>query len=196
MIGGAIAILVGLLTLVEYIVGRPLGIDRLLFSSSVAAPSGSIPGRQAFTTALALVLLGSALVVLDARPRRGPQPAQLLALLSTLIALLALMGYAAGVPSFYGVIGSLAPTGMALLTAILVAFLGIGIVCARPEQGLMAILQSRGADGVVVRRLVLVPVVLPLVTGDWHVSKVNNADSTIPNSAVGSFQWPISQCSH
>lgn len=164
-LAAAITLLIGLLTLAEYSLGSQLGVDRLMFPDSVAADHSPIPGRPGFTTALALVMIGSALWLLDARPRRGPQPAQLLAVLSTLVALLALLGYAAGVPSFYGVIPSLTPSGMALHSAIVIALLGAGIVCSRPAQGLMVILQSHGADGIVGRRLLLVPVVLPLVTG-------------------------------
>ena len=109
--------LIGLLTLFEYGLGRPLGVDQLLFSASVAAETSPIPGRPAFTTAMAFVFLGSALLLMDVRSRRGPQFDQVMAVLSTLVALLALLGYLAGVPVFYGVITSLAPSGMAISSA-------------------------------------------------------------------------------
>ena len=157
--GGAAVI--GLLTLAEYLLGRDLGIDQLLARDLGATSPAALPGRPPVHTALALVLVGLALGGLDVRPRRGPQPAQLLAVLSTLVALLALLGYACGVPTFYGRFSFWPHTGMALHTALLVTLLGAGIVCARPG-GLMAILLSPGAGGVVARRLLLVPVALPL----------------------------------
>lgn len=165
--------LLGLLTIAEYLLNKNLGIDLILFREAAVRQSSALPGRPAFLTAISLLLLGTAILVLDFQPRRGPRPAQLLAVLAILLALLALLGYAAGVPPFYGVFPALASAGMALHFAIAVVFLGAGIIAARPERGLMAIFLSRGADGTVARRLILVPVVvppmecLPLLGGEW-----------------------------
>lgn len=158
-------ILLGLLTIAEYLLNTNLGIDSILFREAAVRQSSAAPSRPAFLTALSLLLLGLAILVLDYQPRRGPLPAQFLALLAILVALLALLGYAAGVPPFYGVFPALASAGMALHFAIAVVFLGAGIIAARPDRGLMAIFLSRGPDGTVARRLILVPVVLPLATG-------------------------------
>jgi signal transduction histidine kinase len=159
------AALIGLFTLAEYLFGWDLGLDQLLVSQSARVGEGPIPGRPGFHTALTLALTGLAFLLLDVRQRRGPQPAHLLMLLAALIALLALIGYACGVPAFYGSVSFWPNTGMALHTALLVPLLGAGLVCARPAAGLMAILLSTGPGGTVVRWLLLAPVVLPLVLG-------------------------------
>jgi signal transduction histidine kinase len=160
--GAAVAVLIGLLTLAEYVLDRDLLVDRLLFSDSVAADPSPTPGRPAFPTALALVLVGSALGLLDAR--RGSL-AQGLGLLAALIALLALLGFVAGVRSFYGVVSAYPNSGMAVHTAVAIVLLGAGIITARPDRSLMAVLLDRGAAGTVARWLLAVPVALPLVTG-------------------------------
>jgi two-component system, cell cycle sensor histidine kinase and response regulator CckA len=145
---GAVA-LIGLCTLAAYLAGQ--------------GRFGA--GLPAFLSALALALIGLALLLLDARPRRGPPPDQALLVLATLVALLALLGYACGVPSFYGHFSSLPFGSMAPQTALLCALLGAGGLFARPGSGLAAIVLSGGAGGVVARRLLLAPVLLPLVLG-------------------------------
>src|SRR6267143_1762233 len=53
---------VGLLTLGEYLSGRDLGIDHLLFREHGAEPGSPTPGRMGVETALCFVFLGIALV--------------------------------------------------------------------------------------------------------------------------------------
>ena len=54
-------------------------------------------------TAVNFLLLGAALMIIDRPLRRFRWPAQLLALSAAMTALLALMGYAYGLRSFYGI---------------------------------------------------------------------------------------------
>jgi signal transduction histidine kinase len=154
----AAVVLIGALSLAEYLLGRGLGIDAL------PAP-GSAVGQTAPHTGLALGALGLALGLLDCRPLWGRQAAQLLAVLAVLVALLALIGYAAGVPAFYGKLTFWPSAGIGPHTAVLIALLGGGLLCARPAWGLMAVLLSPGAGGVVARRLLPAPVLVPLVLG-------------------------------
>jgi signal transduction histidine kinase len=159
---GTAAALLGVLTLAEYASARELGIDRFLIPGAAGAVIG---GRPAPTTALALAALGLAVVLLDCRPLRGQQASQLLTVFAVLVALLALIGHACGVAPFYGNFSLWPDAGMALHTATLVALLGVGLLCARPGRGLVAILLGPGAGGVVARRLLLAPVLVPLVLG-------------------------------
>jgi signal transduction histidine kinase len=82
-----------------------------------------------------------------------------------LLALLALVGHACGVPPFYGRFSFWPSPGMALPTALLLTLLGAGALCARPDRGLTLILLSPGGGGVVARRLLLAPVLVPLALG-------------------------------
>jgi len=65
----AAAALVGLLSLCEYVLGRDLGIDQLLFHEAAGAVGTSNPGRMAPNTALAFLLVTCALAFLDVRSR-------------------------------------------------------------------------------------------------------------------------------
>jgi signal transduction histidine kinase len=103
--------------------------------------------------------------------------------------LLALIGYARGIPSFYGRLSFFPSTGMALHTALLVTVLGVGIVATRPDDGLVAILLSPGAGGVVGRLLLLAPVVLPLVLG-WL--RLAGERAGLYNAEVGNWLFALS----
>ncbi|MBI3301003.1 MAG: PAS domain S-box protein [Deltaproteobacteria bacterium] len=149
--------LIGLFTLSEYLFGRDLGIDNLLFQEPLEAVQTSLPGRMAPATALCFLLVGIAVLLLDVETRRGHRPAQLLILMPALISFLALIGYAYDIQAPYGV----APySSMALHTALTFTVLSVGVLGARPDRGLMTILTSDSAGGVIARRL------LPAVIGD------------------------------
>lgn len=155
--GASLVMLVGALTLGEYLFGVDLHIDELLFRDLASVPS-AYPGRMAAATALALVLIGLALLLIDTDARL----AQLLALPVGLLGLLALVGYLYGVPDLYQVpfYGSVAlPGALALL------LLTVGLLGMRPEQGPMAHVTGSGLDGVLLRRLLPPAIALPILVG-------------------------------
>ncbi|MEX2380780.1 MAG: ATP-binding protein, partial [Opitutales bacterium] len=101
-------------------------------------------------TSLGFVFLGAALLCLDNSPRKGPRPAEALALLIGILALLALIGYAYQIEQLFG-IGAFIP--MALHTAGVFFVLAIGLLFARPNSGLMEVVTSTSPGGILVRRL-------------------------------------------
>jgi PAS domain S-box-containing protein len=164
--GLALAVaLVGLLKLVGLVWGWDSGVDQLLFREKLeaeAAVSG-VPNRMAPNTALNFLLIGSGLLLLDWRTRRGHYwPAQYLVLTAGAISLLTILGYAYGVRFFSGIASHIP---MALHSAL--AFLGlvVGLLCARPERGLVALLRNDSMGGVVARRLLPAAMLIPLVLG-------------------------------
>src|SRR5439155_1382268 len=96
-----------------------------------------------------------------------------------LISLLALIGYACHVPSFYGWKSLFPSAGMGLGSTIAFTIFGMGLLCARPERGLMKVVTSPTAGGVVARRLLLAPVIIPLLTGLIKIG----------GSRAGSYNW-------
>jgi signal transduction histidine kinase len=152
--------LLGVFTLSEYAFGWDAHIDQLLVKDTVGL---SLPGRPSPPEALNFILMGGALMLLDWR--RRPNVAQTLNLMAVLVSLLALIGYACRFSPFYGQSMAFPDTRMGLHTAVLFLFLGVGIFCARPDQGLMLILTSGTGGGWIAKRLLLVPVVVPLMTG-------------------------------
>jgi PAS domain S-box-containing protein len=154
--------LVGLLRLIGVLFGWDLGIDQLLFREKLAV-GYQLPNRMAPNTALNFLLVGSALLLLDRQTRHGHWPAQFLALAAAFASSLPLVGYAYGIESFYGSTASYIP--MALHTALTFVMLIVGLLCVRPDRGLMAIVTSDSAGGVMARRLLPAAILIPAVLG-------------------------------
>jgi two-component system, sensor histidine kinase and response regulator len=153
--------LVGLIRLIQVLFGLEPGIDQILFPGrlvSEAALTG-FPNRMAFDTALALVLIGGALLFLDRRTRRGLWVSQYLALTVFVFSVLAFAGYVYGVANLYG------NTSYIPIASMTFVVLSAGILCARPERGLMAVVTSSNVGGVVARRLLPAAILVPLVLG-------------------------------
>lgn len=156
-----VVLLLGSLTLGEYLFGWDLGIDQLLFKDTTLG--ATYPGRPSPHTALILGLIGMALLLLEVETRRGShRPAQFLALIAVLIPVTALIGYVYRAAIFYGIT---AHTGMAVHTATACTLLSLGILLSHPERGLISVLTSDHAGGVMARRLLLATFVFPVLLG-------------------------------
>ena len=151
----------GAVSVAEYLLGTNLGIDQLFFREPAGALGTSHPGRMAPLTAVNFVLLGTALWSVT-RPR-AVLAAQALGALTAEIGLLNLIGYLYEVEGLY----RFGPyTAMAVPTALAFAALGVGVLCVRPEAGLMRTVTSDTAGGLVARRLLLPAVLLPVAL-EW-----------------------------
>lgn len=144
-----------------------LQVDRLLFAEKLAAADFGGPNRIAPNTAVNFVLLGCALFTIDRSIGGRHWPAQLLAVIAAMTSLLAIMGYAYGLPSFYG-IGAQIP--MALPTAIAFHVLAAGVLCARPTRGFMAVICSDSSGGAMVRRLLPAILIIPAALGGLRLA--------------------------
>ena len=152
-------LLLGMVTLSQYMFGWELGIDQWLVRE-MATPQPLHPGRMSPTSAFNFVLLGAAMALL-ARARHY-RVAQSLTLVAGVLALLAIIGYLYGVESFYRVS---AYSSVALHAAVAFIVLCLGVLCAYPEQGVLAILVSDSAGGLLARRLLPVAILFPIFMG-------------------------------
>ncbi|MFS8117734.1 MAG: PAS domain S-box protein, partial [Microcoleus sp.] len=159
-------ILISLLTLVQYSFNLDLGIDQLLFKESYTLTIPGTPGRMAPNTAGAFLLLGTALLLLSER-RPKYLRVQILSCFAFLIAFMGFIGYIYGKALFYQ-IGDL--TGMALHTSVAFMLLSLGILSANPERGLIAVIASDRAGGVMARRLLPQAIVIPPLAGYFIIS--------------------------
>ncbi|MEK6985315.1 MAG: ATP-binding protein [Candidatus Thermoplasmatota archaeon] len=159
-LAAAVILALGALRLATYMGAPDLGQDHWLFSAKVLA----VPGHNAIApnTALNLVLSGLALLLLDRPARRGVPPSQALAFLTILVAGLTVAGYAFGVREFYGL---LAFFPMALHTGLNFVILGAGLIAARPNEGLLRILQAPNDGGRMARRLLPTTVAAQFLLG-------------------------------
>lgn len=124
---GFVITLVGSLTLVQYIFGLDLGIDRLLVEPYVTTKT-SHPGRMAPNTALCFLLYGLAIILLSNFffvVSKTNFMAELLGFLVLSVGLMAVVGYIQGVDAAYGWAQF---TRMAIHTAVGFVVLAIGMI--------------------------------------------------------------------
>jgi PAS domain S-box-containing protein len=159
----AVVAAVGLLSLLESLFHLGLGMDHLLVREAtgpVWAPWR--PGRLAVITALNFTLLGLALLLLDVPAPKGRWFAQLLSITALLAALLVLVGYLYRVNEPYSIGRYVLRT---LSTAGTFLVLALGLLLARPDRGIVWVLQSDTTGGMLARRLIPAVVSVPLVLG-------------------------------
>ena len=156
------AIFIGWMRLVAIFSGWDLGVDQWLFASQMV--NGPEPGNHvAPNSALNLLLLGGAVLLMDVESRSVRCGVEIAVLVVGLISLLAILGYAYGVEPFYRV-GPFG--GMAMHTAITSAILSVGVLLSHTDGGLLAGLAGNNTGGTLTRRL-LPPAVLITALISW-----------------------------
>ncbi|MGW4569054.1 PAS domain S-box protein [Streptomyces sp. NPDC004561] len=157
----AVAVVIGGLTVVEYVTGTALGIDELLFDDDTARVAAQVPGRMAPNTAVALVVGGLAALCASA-PRLSAWVSQLLGLTVLTLGMLRLYGFAYAVPE----LERFGPyKGMAVYTAVALVLLGIAAFLVRPDRGAAGLLMNTGTTGALGRRLCATVLVVPPLLG-------------------------------
>ncbi|MEO8613867.1 MAG: ATP-binding protein [Luteolibacter sp.] len=152
-----VAVLIGALTLGECLVGWNCGTDVLLFKDT-AELGTAFPGRMAATSALNIVMLGSALLLLG---HERFLLVRVFVYTAALLAYLALVGYIFDSQEFH----IMAPMmGMAMHGALLFLLLSVGVLSASRDVGILALIGSESTD-VFVRRLLPAALFTPLVLG-------------------------------
>jgi diguanylate cyclase (GGDEF)-like protein/PAS domain S-box-containing protein len=159
--GFAIAV-VGLIRLTAYLSGWEIGIDGWLVAAELSASASLGPDRMGPNTALTFVLIGLGLMFLDRESSHGHRLAQFFPITAAVIALFAIIGYTYGVDHFYN-FPSFVP--MALPTAVSFALLSLGLLCVRPNRGIMAAVTSEGSGSTLARRLLPAAVLVPALIG-------------------------------
>jgi two-component system, cell cycle sensor histidine kinase and response regulator CckA len=148
--------LIGLATLAEYLDGGSRGIDQILFQESKGMIWTSHPGRMAPSAALNFILVGIALFNLD--PRSRYWVVETLAVVTIFISLVGLLAHLYALELLHGT-GYY--THMALHSTSAFCLLAAGILFARPERGLVAVIASETAGGVMARRVFPAVLVVP-----------------------------------
>jgi PAS domain S-box-containing protein len=162
--GCLLVVTAGVLTLVEYVGRLGLGLDRLLFPGAVRLDlvATSYPGRMAPNTAVAMILLATAQLLVPARPRMAAYAAQLFCLCAAILGALGLYGYVLEVSAFQRFLGL---TGMAVHTAAGVLLLSFGTFFARPTEGPARLLVAPGPSAMLTRALLGTTILVPFALG-------------------------------
>ncbi|MFE1324918.1 SpoIIE family protein phosphatase [Streptomyces sp. NPDC058735] len=170
-VGSALAALIGLLTLFEYVTGVRLGIDELLFDDDTARTQPGTPGRMGPNTAVAVTLAGAASLCAGAH-RVPAWVSQAPALAVGALGMLRLYGFVYEVPQLerFG-----AYTGMAVHTALAMVLLATALFLVRPAEGPAGLLMNAGTTGALGRWLLLTVVVVPPLLG-WLVLEGEDAE--------------------
>ena len=163
----SVLVLIGLVNIAQYAFTWDAGIDQFLFPEPERTVGTYLPGRMVLNTAINFSFFGLALLMLGTRTRWTDGLAHVAALLVGLFGILAVIAYAFGVP---GSTGLGVYTRMALHTAFAFIFLSVGLVCLRPDIGVMAVVRDRGSAGYMARRLMPAALLLPVVLG-WFVAR-------------------------
>ncbi|WP_149547059.1 SpoIIE family protein phosphatase [Streptomyces marokkonensis] len=178
------ALVIGALTLAEYVTGAGLGIDEVLFEDDTADVETGVPGRMGPNTAVALTLAGAASACASTR-RLPAWVSQVMGLAVGAIGMLRLYGAAYAVPELerFG-----AYTGMALHTAPALVLLGAAVFLARPDEGLTGLLMNAGTTGALGRRLLVTALVVPPLLG-WGVLAGEDAGLFGPRLGTALLVW-------
>ena len=145
---------IGGITLAEYLTGHDFGIDQLLVADEQQAYA--YPGRPSPLTACCFTLAGMALLLRS----RHARYAQWLTLGQMFLASLAVGGH------FFGVTSLVGPTGimpLAVHAAVGLWLLSFALLLASPGVGTMRLLISDCAGGVMLRRLLVLPLVFLVI---------------------------------
>lgn len=169
------------LRLVLYSIGLEWGPDQWLFRAKLDMYQP--PNRMAPNTALGLLLAGIALLALDVKTRRGLFPAQWLALAVALLSLFTIIGY---VCSASVLIGIRTYIPMSLNSAVSFALLAIGLLFARPDRGVMAVVSNSETGGIMARRLLPTSILAPAAFA-WLASIGHQAGFFGPSFTISLF---------
>jgi PAS domain S-box-containing protein len=150
---GLLVALYGAAVLAEYVTGRSMGIDLILFSGRVRGWAvNNVPGRASPYSVVVFLVTGLALALLDIDAGHRHRPARALTLATALAAFAAFLGYLfdTGGPRH----GSNGISGMALGSTVSFVILALGILACRPGRPPARAFSGNGAGATMLRRIV------------------------------------------
>jgi PAS domain S-box-containing protein len=148
-------ILIGSITLGEYLFHTDAGIDQL-FVKNLDVFASPFPGRMSPVTAFCFILWGLALLLI------GTKTSQYFSLSVVSLSLIAVIGYIFDYQSLYEIAGY---GSIAFYTAITLLILSLGLLAARPEYGILRLITSNVTAGRTVRVLLPITVLLIILLG-------------------------------
>jgi PAS domain S-box-containing protein len=126
---------------------------------------------------ICLLGLGAAILLLDHQLDGGGRPAQIMSLLVVAIGWLGLLGFV-----YWRLVGSegdVAAMTIPPLAAFVFLAAGVGVLCARPQHGILAALTDDGAVGAMTRQLLPAAILVPALLGlavTWNDQRIADAE--------------------
>ncbi|HYM75042.1 MAG TPA: PAS domain S-box protein [Candidatus Dormibacteraeota bacterium] len=158
-IAAVIASIVGLLSLLEFLLGWNLGIDQLLFTAKAAEdiPGSVRPGLMSPIAAWSFLSLGSALLLLDAKSRLARWWTQALPCGAAIAAMFGILDFVLDPNTTH--------THISPITASAVFLLSFALPFTRTQFGLGALVASPTLGGSLTRLLFPAAILVPLAVG-------------------------------
>jgi len=163
MRGGAVSVLlIGLLTLAEFLFNINFGIDRILFSQQISDEEDLYPGRMSPVSAFNFFILSAALLFRNVKIGKNFYPAQWLTLIVALMSLIIIIGYAYNVQEFYQATRF---ASVAIHSVISFFIISLCLLFIDGDRGITSVFFRKSPGGLLIRRLVPAALILPIVLG-------------------------------
>jgi PAS domain S-box-containing protein len=159
----SVVLLLGAITLSEYVFGWDIGIDRI-FAREVVSLGQPFPGRPSPQTSLNLALFGAALLSFNLGIAKF-SVGQGGALVTAANAAVAATGYIFSTRVFYGFPTYAPAIGMAVHTATAFVILVVALLAGRPHDGVMSLVTSSTNSARMARRILAAGLVAPPLVG-------------------------------
>ena len=150
-------LVIGSITLIEYLLQSDFGIDQLL----VLDPSVE-RGRMSQVTGTGFTLLGPALALMESRSLTARRISRALGLLVWAVGFIALLGYSYDTQALYQVRPY---SSVALHTALGFIVAAVGVQCANPTEGIVGRIHAANAGGSMLRQLLPAALLVPYLLG-------------------------------
>ncbi|MFI5894072.1 PAS domain S-box protein [Actinoplanes sp. NPDC051513] len=160
--------------LAEYLIGRDLGIDRLLFAGHLRDwAGGAHPGRQSPHSAVLLLSIGLAILLIDVGYRQH-LAFKIFAPLTVIAALSTALGQIYGVSYLYG---TTSVSGISAQSVLAFVLLAGGYLLSRPGRRPVSLLFAGSAGSMMIRRLLpfAVAVLLVMAASLGVIGRLNGA---------------------
>lgn len=161
-----IVLLIGSITLFEYISGFSLGIDQILFMEQEGAFQTVNLNRMSLVAASSFLLISISLLTLDNEKNRNFELFQLLTILVGCISFLVVLGYFYQT-TIYPLMNTTIPSPYGSIVLIVIA---LTVLASRPDKGFIEILMSDRISGVFGRRVIPGLIIVPLILGWLRLS--------------------------
>lgn len=160
--------LAGCVKLLDMLFGWEIGIDQLPVLLPFLPEADSLPNRMAPYSAVNFILMAIGLFFFSREFRPHIFPSQILGLVISLVSFLILIGYAFTLLSFAPIMTHF--MHMPLNTALAFVLLGMGLLHAQSDRGLMQTLTGDYLGSYMIRRLLPVAAGLPILLGWLRVA--------------------------
>ena len=160
---GVCTVAIGVLKLLFVFTGFDVGLDHWLFRQEIFEDLvNNKPNRIGATSALNLVFVGSCLLLFRVADKHAILISNVFVVLTAAVALLSIVGFTYGAHA----ISEIRPfIPMAFHTAMCFLLISIGIFCAEPDRGIMAMISGPYRGGQIIQLLLPMAIFLPLAFG-------------------------------